>query len=196
LLDACQVARILGSGLRAPTATNNTEELHAMRTLYGSLSLAAVGCLCAAAAVAQTKFTATVTCAKPDPQHVLAVGDRPEHNLTVFQQKCVWTRPIEIGADKYKDGVSTSTAEISHGKMHARGFHVATLQSGDTATAWIQQSQTLLKDGGFADSKGTWGYTSGTGKLKGIKGKGTFSCTPAADGGASCEVEGDYELPK
>jgi hypothetical protein len=167
-----------------------------MRTLFRTSLLAGVVCLFGSAALAQTKFTATVTCSKPDPQHVLDVGDRPGHTLALNQQKCVWTKPIEIGGDKYKDGTTTSLADISGGKMSARGFHVATLTSGDQATASLQFSQTLLKDGGFTDGKGTWAFASGTGKLKGIKGKGTFTCTPAADGGSICEVDGDYRLPK
>jgi len=44
-------------------------------------------------------------------------------------------------------------------------------------------------------SKGTWGFTGGSGKLKGIKGKGTFTCSPSGDG-VACEVEGEYQLAK
>jgi hypothetical protein len=124
-----------------------------MRTLFRTSLLAGVVCLFGSAALAQTKFTATVTCSKPDPQHVLDVGDRPGHTLALNQQKCVWTKPIEIGGDKYKDGTTTSLADISGGKMSARGFHVATLTSGDQATASLQFSQTLLKDGGFTTGK-------------------------------------------
>jgi hypothetical protein len=36
----------------------------------------------------------------------------------------------------------------------------------------------------------------GTGKLKGIKGKGTYKAKMASDGSATGEVEGEYELPK
>jgi len=167
-----------------------------MRPIFGFLALVAAGCLAATAVVAQTKFTAAVACGKADPQHVLAVGDRPEHSLTVYQQQCAWTKPIEIGADQYPDGVSTAMAQISGNKMQVHGFHVATLQSGDKATASFQMMQTLSKDGGLTEGKGSSAYTAGTGKLKGIKGKGTVTCAPAADGGATCMVDGDYQLPK
>ena len=43
---------------------------------------------------------------------------------------------------------------------------------------------------------GTWSYTSGTGKLKGIKGKGTFKGTPNADGSVTYKIDGTYSLPK
>jgi len=42
---------------------------------------------------------------------------------------------------------------------------------------------------------GTWSFTGGTGKLKGLKGKGTYKGTGNADGSMTYEVEGDYELP-
>lgn len=45
------------------------------------------------------------------------------------------------------------------------------------------------------EGKGTWGFTGGTGKLKGIKGKGTYTCKPSGDEN-TCEVEGEYELSK
>jgi hypothetical protein len=42
---------------------------------------------------------------------------------------------------------------------------------------------------------GKWTFVSGTGKLKGIKGGGTYKGTAAADGSADVDVEGDYTLP-
>ena len=45
-------------------------------------------------------------------------------------------------------------------------------------------------------SKGTWSYTGGTGKLKGIKGKGTYDGKGSSDGTATYQIEGDYTLPK
>ena len=38
-------------------------------------------------------------------------------------------------------------------------------------------------------------FNSGTGKLKGIKGQGTFKTTYADDGSYTVLVTGDYELP-
>ena len=44
-------------------------------------------------------------------------------------------------------------------------------------------------------TKGTWVFLGGTGKLKGIKGKGTFECKSAGDV-SSCDIAGEYTLPK
>ena len=51
-------------------------------------------------------------------------------------------------------------------------------------------------EGRTARRGGTWTFTGGTGKLKGIKGKGTYKDKGAADGSGTIEVEGEYELPK
>jgi hypothetical protein len=165
-----------------------------MRRSFAPLAIAAAACCCAAPALAQTKVTATMACGKPDPQQMIAVGDRPDHALGVQQFKCDWTQPMELAADKSKDGQSTETVEIIGNKAQARGRHVTTMQSGDKVFVWYQGT-TTIKDGAPLDSKGTWAYSGGTGKLKGIKGKGTYACSPWA-GGLSCAIEGDYELAK
>ena len=147
---------------------------------------------CAAAATAQTKVTGTAQCGKPDPQQVLPVGDRPGHMLGIAQIKCTYTKPMEIGGDKSKDGVSTETSDISGNTSHPRGFHVVTMESGDKAFFSYQGAATA-KDGGLEGLKGNWSLSGGSGKLKGIKGKGTFTCAPSGDG-LSCDVEGEYQL--
>jgi hypothetical protein len=57
------------------------------------------------------------------------------------------------------------------------------------------QGNGTSKDGTYQSAKGTWNFTGGTGKLKGIKGKGTYSCAAAGDN-VNCDIEGDYQLPK
>ena len=42
---------------------------------------------------------------------------------------------------------------------------------------------------------GTWVYTGGTGKFKGIKGKGTYKITIGADGTGVGDVDGEYTMP-
>lgn len=162
-----------------------------MRRIF--LAAAAV-LLCAAAASAQTKVSGTAQCAKPDPEHVLPVGDRPNHSLALAQIKCTYTKPMEIGGDKSKDGVSTETSDISGNTAHPHGFHVMTMESGDKVFFSYQGTATS-KDNALVELKGTWAMNGGSGKLKGIKGKGMVTCTPSGDG-LSCDVEGEYELAK
>ena len=66
-----------------------------MRPLIALLVLIGTGCLYATSAHAQTKFSASELCAKPDSQLVVPVGDRPGHALGVLQSKCEWTTPIK-----------------------------------------------------------------------------------------------------
>ena len=43
-------------------------------------------------------------------------------------------------------------------------------------------------------SEGTWSYTGGTGKLKGLKGKGTYKASGATADTTEDQVEGEYTL--
>jgi len=63
------------------------------------------------------------------------------------------------------------------------------MESGDKFFVWFQSSGT------GKEGKGTWGFTGGTGKLKGITGKGTYTCTASGDR-SLCEIEGEYALAK
>ena len=154
----------------------------------------ALVCFAAVAASAQTKISGTAQCGKADPQHMIPVGDRPDHSLGLAQVKCTWTKPMEIEGAKSKDGVSTGTDDISGDTGRTHGFHVSTMDSGDKFFVWYQGTETM-KDGALVSHKGNWGFTGGSGKLKGIKGKGTYTCTASGDG-SSCEVGGDYQLGK
>jgi hypothetical protein len=148
----------------------------------------------AATANAQTKTTGTFLFGKADPALMIPVGDQPGHFLGIDQSKGPWTTPVVIGGDKTKEGVSTATHEIHGTTSRTRGTHVGTMESGDKYFVSYQGMGTV-KDGAPTGDKGTWSYTGGTGKLKGITGKGTYSCTPSGDG-FSCVIEGDYQLPK
>jgi hypothetical protein len=157
--------------------------------MHRFLLAALLVCFGVTMAKAQTKISGTEQCSKPDPQHFLPVGDRPDHQMNLQQLKCTWTKPMEIEGVKAKEGVGTETNDISGGSLRTRGSHVATMESGDRFFASYQGT------GSSAGGKGTWGFTGGTGKLKGIKGKGTYNCTRSGEG-FSCEIEGEYQLAK
>jgi hypothetical protein len=158
------------------------------------LVIAGAACLWSASVLAQTKTAGSNVCGKPDPSHVLPVGDRPDHSLGVEQMKCTWPKPFEIGTDKAKESAVTETMEVTGDKTRVRGVHVVTMESGDKVFISYQGSGTS-KDGKPVGAQGTWSFSGGTGKLKGIKGKGTYSCAASGDS-FGCSGEGDYELPK
>ncbi len=146
----------------------------------------------AASAVAQTKVSGTAQC-KPDASAPVAIGDKPGHSFAVGKGQCTWTG-FEIGGVAYKDGASVSMDEIDGDKVTSNGYHTATLASGDKTTAHFHGTGTM-KDGKFVSAGGTWTFSGGTGKCKGIKGKGTYKGTPNADGTVSYKVDGEYSLP-
>jgi hypothetical protein len=69
------------------------------------------------------------------------------------------------------------------------------MANGDKYYVSTQGSE-ILKEGVLQTGEVTWTITGGTGKLKGIKGKGTSKGKGAADGTSTWEVEGEYEMPK
>lgn len=157
------------------------------------LLLTGAACLWSGAAVAD-KFTATCECGKADPSHVLPAGDRADHRFGVEAIKCTWPKPWDIGGDKAKDGVATHMVEVEGERVHFRGVHEVTMQSGDKV-ALPYRGSGVSKENHYAHSKGTFTIGEGTGKLKGIKGKGTFSCKSAGES-LACDLEGEYELGK
>src|SRR5690348_13173699 len=82
-------------------------------------------------ATAQTKTSGTEQCSKPDPQHVLPIGDRTDHQMSLQQLKCTWSKPMEVDGIKAKEGLGTETNDISGSSARTRGFHVTTMESGD-----------------------------------------------------------------
>jgi len=140
----------------------------------------------------QTKISGTAQCGKPDVQQAVDVPDHPGHSLTMSQAKCSWTNPMEVAGIKTKDGVTSSTQDVHGNSATTHGYYVDNMANGDKAYVRFQDT-TLVKEG-TADGK--WSYTGGTGKLKGIKGSGTYKGKAAPDGSATFDVEGEYTLPK
>jgi len=160
-----------------------------------ALLLASVAFLAAASATAQTKISGTLTCKDAEPASKLEVGDRPGHVMELGKSNCTASQPWELGGDKYKEGYSVFVSEASSTRVTSNGYHVGTYESGDKAVVAVHVT-TFLKDGKPAgDERVTWSFTSGTGKLKGIKGKGTSKTTDNPDGTATIQVEGEYQLP-
>ena len=145
----------------------------------------ALVCFVAATAAAQTKFSATAQCGQPDSQHELPVGDGPDHSLSLEQVKCSYSKPMEIAGAKSVSTLITISNEVSRDIIRGRGCQVATMDSGDKV--FISHEGTGTPEG----QDGTWSITGGTGKLKGIKGKGTYSCSSSG-----CDIAGEYQLAK
>ena len=147
------------------------------------------------AAEAQTKQSGTLQCAKPDPMHAVEIGDNSNHSMVVSKYTCSWTKGMEMGGSAAKDGASTEIGEMTGSKSTGSGVHWGTTASGDKYFVRYSGKASYTKEGTPDTISGTWRYTGGTGKLKGLTGKGTYKGKGNADGSATFEVEGEYTLP-
>ena len=148
----------------------------------------------AAAASGQTKTTGTLSCGKPDPAYSIEVGDRTGHSVSISKFACTWTTAMEYGDVQTQDGYDVTYGDASGPKVRGTGYHVSNMSNGDKIYVRFQGNDTML-DGKPATTEGTWSYTGGTGKFKGIKGKGTYKGKADSSGNMVTDVEGEYELP-
>jgi hypothetical protein len=145
------------------------------------------------AAGAQTKITGSAHCAKGDPAYSIEVTDHPGHSIMLEKAACTWTTPIEIAGIKTKDGVDVRNIESTATKMTSSGTHVSTMENGDKFYVSFHDTA-AVKDGKPGDAMGTWSFTGATGKLKGLKGKGTYTGKFQTDGSVNVDVEGEYTI--
>jgi len=162
--------------------------LRATALLVPALALATL-------ASAQTKISGTVKCLRPDQAQKIDIGDRPNHAFAISQGKCTWIKPMTIADIQTKEDVGTNSEETSSAGARVRGYVMGTMSNGDKFTARTF-GHDVYKGGNLQSTQGTWSFSSGTGKLKGIKGGGAFNGQPDADGNVVVDVVGQYTLPK
>jgi hypothetical protein len=161
---------------------------------YKFLAVFVLAILVVGSSAAQTKMSGAGTCAKPDVEHSIPVSDSPGQSFTIGQGKCTWSKPWEVAGQPTKGGATTFFAHTSGNTVRQSEVYVDTLANGDKVFYSYNQTATL-KNNMPQPTKGKWTITSGTGKAKGIKGSGTCSITPAADGSVAFECQGEYTLP-
>jgi hypothetical protein len=161
-----------------------------MKTLLACLVLVSFATI----ASAQTKISGMLSCGKADPMHSIEVGDAPGHAMNLGNVHCTWSKPFEMAGVAVKDGYSVASSEMNAGKMTETGIHVGTMANGDKYWVRFQATGTVASDHSGTVS-GTWSFTGGTGKLKGLTGKGTYKGKSAPDGTGTADVEGEYKTP-
>lgn len=156
--------------------------------------LVLLGAAIAVTASAQTKISGELQC-KSEPPTPVAIPDKPNHAFAIVKATCTWTKPFELGGSQVKDGTETISTEISGDRGSDHGYFAGTMAGGDTYTVKFGGTS-RSKDGKSAGNSGTWSFTGGTGKLKGLKGGGKYkSPAAAADGTITTQVDGEYSLP-
>ena len=158
------------------------------------LAVFVLAILVVGSSAAQTKMSGAGSCAKADVEHSITVPDSPGQSFAISQSKCTWSKPWEIEGQATKGGMATVFAHTSGSNVRQSEVFVDTFASGDKVF-YRYDASTTIKNNVPQPNKGKWTITSGTGKLKGIKGSGTCSVSPAADGSAAYECEGEYTMP-
>jgi hypothetical protein len=148
----------------------------------------------ASTAAAQTKISGAVQCAKLEQVSSVDVGDRPGHTISLNKGTCTWTTPIEVEGAKTKDDALVIATEATASRMTSNGAVVGTLDNGDKLFVSIHDV-VPVKDGKPGEGHGTFMFTGGTGKVKGIRGKGTYTLVLSEDGTGTSQAEGEYEMP-
>jgi len=140
---------------------------------------------------AQTKNTISGSCGKADVEQSVPAGDQPDHVFMVAQGKC--TTKGKIGGETSKEGAFSEHRDVTASRMKAWGIYQETYDSGDKII-YAYELSVGMKDGAMQSGKGTYQATGGTGKMKGIKAKGTCTYTPGADNGTDYSCTGVYTL--
>jgi len=160
-----------------------------------TVSIMGLALLFASAVGAQTKVTGKQQCPKGELVGTADAGDKPGHTMQLVKSgTCTWATPMEMEGGKSKDGSSVAFLEITSTRATSMGTYVGNMENGDKFFVSFHDSASV-KDGKPGVSKGTWAFTGGTGKLKGITGKGTHTFTTNADGTSVVDVEGEYAVP-
>ena len=161
------------------------------KTLY----LVCFACLLTSLAVAQTKMSGTIKCGKSSIEHMVPVGDHPDHFFGVTQANCSWSKPWTVADVASKEGTGTGVVEANGEIGKAHGVYVDTMANGDKAH-YRYESTSTTKNGQIQINEHKWQLVEGTGKLKGVKGHGTCKGSGTTDGGVTYECEGEYTSPK
>ena len=158
------------------------------------LRLLVFGCAFATAgnATAQTKFAGKCSQGKPDPNHVVRVADGANHVMTLGQVTCTWSSGDIAGA-ALKDEIDTVVSDMKGTTSHDRGYGVGSAASGDTYYVRFDGT-TTLKGEVPTTSTCNWTFYGGTGKLRGLTGRGTCTGTFDATGAAVFDVVGEYAI--
>ncbi len=140
---------------------------------------------------AQGKIDAQWKCGKATVEHSIDVGDQAGHAYAVSQTKCSAAKG-EIGGVQEKEGTGTEFHDVVGNNLSWHGVFVETLASGDKIHYSYKGTGTA-SGGKFASGSNTWTIIGGTGKFKGVTGKGTCKGKGAPDGTATWDCEGTYQ---
>jgi len=152
------------------------------------------GLALAVPARAQMQASGKAHCVKPEPGYTIEVPDKAGHTLGLRKAQCTWSDATPVAGLTMKTGTEVGTNEVNGMTERHSGYHTAVMDNGDKVVVHFAGTSMIAKDAP-ATIEGKWTYVSGTGKVRGIKGGGTYKGTGNADGSSEVSVEGTYSLP-
>ncbi len=170
-----------------------------------ALAVASILLFCDACS-AQTRITGAFQCARPDPHYAMPVTDaaaatppvaaaKSWHVLVLQQSTCSWTKPPQIGSAMPTDGRNSSTSDVDGARSRDLGYIEINMDNG-AAFTMRYTGMAVLVDGVAQKMTGTWTLLAGSGKLKGITGRGTYNGAANADGSTAVHIGGEYQIPQ
>jgi hypothetical protein len=141
---------------------------------------------------AQSKFSGKCTQGKPEPNYVIQVGDKADHALVLAKVKCTWTSG-DVGGDALKEEEDVFTSDVRGKTSRDHGYGTGTAASGDKYFVRFDGTTTYDKNLPVSGVC-TWNFSGGTGKLKGLTGKGTCTAKFDATGAGEFDVQGEYQI--
>lgn len=141
---------------------------------------------------AQTKISGTMECAAPKPMYSVPIAGMKNHSFILMQSKCTWPKPIEIAGVATKSGVDTSTVEIAGSRSRERGYSISAMTNGDLLRVRYFGA-VMLKAGAPVSERGRWTFLPSTGKLRAIRGRGTYQCRQTGES-TTCDIVGQYRM--
>jgi hypothetical protein len=147
----------------------------------------------AATAPAQTKFSNSGKCGKPDVQQAAPAPDDPTHVVTIAQGKCMPVKPVEIAGSLVKEAAFAEHGEATGNNAHVWGTYAETLANGEKVF-YHYESTAVTQNGALQTMQNKWRIVGGSAKLAGIKGQGTCKGKGTPDGGLAFDCEGEYTL--
>jgi hypothetical protein len=141
----------------------------------------------------QTKIAGKQHCPKPQALATAEAGDEPGHTMTLEKSTCTWLTPFEMAGERATEGTFVAFSESSLHRAVTNGTYVGSMGNGDKF--YIEFHWAALKANDPERVKGYWEFTGGTGKLKGIRGKGTYTASEDENGGEA-NMEGEYSVPE
>ncbi len=143
--------------------------------------------------IPMVKISGTMTCA-PAERMTLDVADAKGHTISLSKTECEWSTPLRLGNFRTRKGDSKSLSDSRGDVSMDHGYHVGSMTNGDRY--YVKFDGDTRYDGrGPSAQRGRWSFSGGTGKLKGLFGRGTYKTAFDAQGEATVTVEGEYRLP-